>query len=393
MNSNAIFINDHIFYTSSDKDSYYTSGTLDSKVWERFTNHFGSLTVIGRGLIIDKSETSKHQLSSINNVTFDLFYNIKGGLDYFKYKNKIRYKLEYYIKNANYIIIRLPSIIGIYAAIICKKYKKKYLVEVVGNAFDSLWYYGSIISKIAAPISNCLTKKSILNSSAAVYVTETYLQKKYPTNSPSINASNVVLGPINEIILEKRLKQLDSTSIHHNFGMIGNIELSYKGFEVLFKALATKLPFNYKLYIIGGGKVCYINRLIQKYSLEDNIVLAGRINDRQKLMKILDSLTLYIQPSLTEGLPRSVIEAMSRACPIIASDAGGMPELIDKSKIYKAKSYIQLRNLIISTIGDKNELKKMSKENFYNSKKYQSSLTNSRRSEFFENIKNILYNP
>ena len=43
----------------------------------------------------------------------------------------------------------------------------------------------------------------------------------------------------------------------------------------------------------------------------------------------LDSVDIYIQPSLTEGMPRATLEAMSRGCPIISTSVGGLKTLID----------------------------------------------------------------
>ena len=50
-----------------------------------------------------------------------------------------------------------------------------------------------------------------------------------------------------------------------------------------------------------------------------------------KVFEWLDTIDLYVQPSLTEGMPRAAIEAMSRGCPVVVSDVGGLKNLVDKN--------------------------------------------------------------
>lgn len=377
------FINDHPFYVDDEKN-VYTSGTLSADVWNRFTDNFGNLTVIGRGIHLD-DEKHSHKLSSNKNVKFDLFFDIQGGIDYYKKRKDIITKLKPYILNSDYIVLRLPSNIGVLAADLCKKHNKKYFVEVVGCAFDSMWYFGNLQGKILAPYTAYINKKAIKKADAVVYVTKEYLQDRYPSTSPQINASNVVIEGFSDEVLKAHLNKLTLTD-SFKFGMIGNISLPYKGYEVLFKALSS-INIDFTLSIVGGGDNKWINELIKKYSLENNIKLIGRINEKQKIYEFLDSLDLYLQPSLTEGLPRSVIEAMSRACPIIASNAGGIPELINNDYIYTVKDHKKLSQLILSATKNKEELKKMSIENFKNSRNYEFEIINDKRYQFFKNIR------
>ena len=46
-------------------------------------------------------------------------------------------------------------------------------------------------------------------------------------------------------------------------------------------------------------------------------------------------MDIYIQPSLTEGLPRALLEAMGRGCPAIASQVGGISELLEASCLHR----------------------------------------------------------
>lgn len=384
-----VFINDHPFYVDKGQN-VFTSGTLTSDVWSRFTDNFGELTVIGRGVKLD-DESHNHKKADAENVLFDLFFEIKGGKDYFKYRKEIIKKLTPYIKQSEYIVLRLPSNIGVIAAGICRKYNKKYFVEVVGCAYDSMWFFGNLQGKALASITAANNRKAIRNADAAVYVTEKYLQNRYPNPNKQINASNVVIEMFDENVLNRHLEYLQTNSEIKKIGMIGNISLPYKGYEVLFQALKD-VKIKYELQIVGGGDPTWIKKLIEKFGLEKTIILKGRINGREEIYEFLDYLDLYVQPSLTEGLPRSVIEAMARACPIVASNAGGIPELISADFIYQVKDHKHLSRLINSTLSNTNILKKMSGENFIRSKEYSFDKINNRRYQFLQKIKKDIKN-
>lgn len=379
-----VFINDHSFYVN-EEGSVFTSGTLTSDVWSRFTDNFGNLTVIGRGLKID-DQTHTHKSADAPGVSFELFYDITGGADYFRYRKKIKKELLTYLLTADYIVLRMPSNIGIIAANICKEYQKKYFVEVVGSAFDSMWYFGNFQGKILAPILSAKTRIAIKNASAAIYVTQNYLQKNYPNYNNQINASNVVIEDFDDAVGTRHQHNLKQPKPIKKIGMIGNVALPYKGYEILIKALQN-IKVDFRLEIVGGGDPTWLSQLIKQYGLTDKIVLKGRMNARDKIYEFLDKLDLYLQPSFTEGLPRSVIEAMARGCPIIASNAGGIPELISPDYIYQVKDSKRLSQLIDKVLTDSNLLTEMSAENFRRSKEYTFANINKRRYQFLEEIK------
>src|SRR5690606_6210903 len=284
----------------------FTSGTLDSSVWSRFTDNFGELTVIARSRLIGKLEHS-HRSAQAQRVMFDLCIDIRGGYDYIKRRKYIEAKLLHYIAKSDFIIIRMPSSIGLIASRICVKLGKKYIVELVGSPFDSLWYYGGVITKIIAPFNSIKHRKAVGNASAVVYVTKSYLQDRYPNLNYCLNASNVVIEDFDESVLDQHIEFLTRAKTSSVLGMIGNIELPYKGYKYLFRALVDVIhPFEF--HIVGGGDPKWIRSLIKQYNLGDKIVLRGRINSREEMYAFLDSLDLYIQPSMTEGLPRGVIE-------------------------------------------------------------------------------------
>lgn len=86
----------------------------------------------------------------------------------------------------------------------------------------------------------------------------------------------------------------------------------------------------FHLTLIGIGPLKkQIIELVRNYKLENLISLIGWVKHKNIPNYMLKS-DLFILPSITEGLPISVIEAMSMKLPIIMTNVGGMPELANK---------------------------------------------------------------
>lgn len=96
--------------------------------------------------------------------------------------------------------------------------------------------------------------------------------------------------------------------------------------QIKFKVKNLKL----KVIIIGDGEDREkIQDKITSLDLRDTIYLAGFIQDAEKYLKGFD---IFALPSIKEGLPYTVMEAMAAGLPIIASDVGGIPDLIENGK-------------------------------------------------------------
>ena len=112
--------------------------------------------------------------------------------------------LDNAVKSADLIIIRLPSFIGNIAVDACKKNKKIFFVELVGCPWDALWNH-SLFGKLVAPYMYIKTKDNIKNAPFVQYVTNYFLQHRYPTTGKSIGCSDVKLLEAQEknIILQR----------------------------------------------------------------------------------------------------------------------------------------------------------------------------------------------
>ena len=126
--------------------------------------------------------------------------------------------------------------------------------------------------------------------------------------------------------------------------------------------------------------------LAKELNIRDKIEFCGVLPGGEPVFKWLDKMDLYIQPSFQEGLPRAVIEAMSRGCPIVGSSAGGIPELIDKSCVHKPGDYNGLADSIERIIMDNDYSMMLTEMNLNTSEKYKKSFLDEERNKFWNSF-------
>lgn len=116
-------------------------------------------------------------------------------------------------------------------------------------------------------------------------------------------------------------------------GTIANF-YSTKGLDYLIEAvniLKSNLNIqNCKFLIIGDGQQkTELESKIRNYKLENDLILTGHIPEAHKYMRAFD---FFVLPSVKEGLPWVILQAMTAKLPIIATRVGGLPEIIEDGK-------------------------------------------------------------
>ncbi|MDZ7697269.1 MAG: glycosyltransferase family 4 protein [Deltaproteobacteria bacterium] len=105
-----------------------------------------------------------------------------------------------------------------------------------------------------------------------------------------------------------------------------------KGLSHLIEAvsLARKRDCPARLLIIGeGSQEDELRMFARKEELEDHVLFAGFRSDVGRFFPAMDA---FVLPSLTEGTPMALLEAMAHGIPAIASAVGQIPEIIDSGK-------------------------------------------------------------
>lgn len=143
---------------------------------------------------------------------------------------------------------------------------------------------------------------------------------------------------------------------------VGRLE-KQKDHETLIKAMLkviSEYP-NVILKIYGEGSLREkLQELINEFGLEQNIYLEGL---SKNIEKCLEQADLFVFPSLYEGFPNALLEAMATGLPCIASNVSGNNDIIEANingKLFDARDTNMLSTLIIELLGDNKLRKKFS---------------------------------
>ncbi len=376
----------------------YTGGSYNKEVWNRYLDISENLTVIARKeLTIYDAEYAKRKFQPFNKnrINFIEVPNLTSSYSSFlsvKKRKNTNKLIEKKILENDCLIARLPSRVGYLAIKYAKKHNKPYFVEVVGCAWDALWNH-SLKGKILALKSYLAMKDAIKDAPYAIYVTNEFLQRRYPCKGKTIGCSDVLLPLTNNNVLAKRLYKIDTMDESKPIilGTIGAVNVIYKGQEYVIKAISklNKKGYNFEYHLIGGGDNSHLMKIAKKNNVVDKVKFLGSL-PHEKVFEYLDNIDIYIQPSKTEGLPRSLLEAMSRGCPAIGSDAGGIPELISSEFVFVRRNINDLEKKLMNM--DKAIMIEEATKNFNKAKEFDKDLLDERRNDFYkyfiERVKN-----
>lgn len=383
-----LYAHDHKFHIY--KDEFFSNGSFSTKALKRYTNVFDEVKFVSRQVKV-KEKPEKMTLANAERVEFVKVPDFKSIKTYYK-KKQAEDIIKKEVLKADYVIARTSSI-GFIAIKYAKKYNKPYLVEVVSCYWDALWNH-SLKGKVIAPYSFLKSKKIIREASHVVYVTNEFLQNRYPTNGKHTNCSNVALTEFDDKVLDRRLNKIESMQNNEKIviGTTAAVNVRYKGQQYIIQALGELKKqgidhFEYQL--VGGGNQAFLKSVSEKYDVLDQIKFLGTM-PHNKVFEWLETIDIYTQPSRQEGLPRALIEAMSKAVPAFGARTAGIPELLENQFIFSntRKNIDEIIEILKSF--DKETMINQSKRNFEESKKYDKNVIEERRREFFEEFRNSL---
>lgn len=113
-------------------------------------------------------------------------------------------------------------------------------------------------------------------------------------------------------------------------GTICNISRT-KGLQYLVEALVPICKsYNVKIIIAGDGLSRNdITQLVKKKGLSEKIIMPGYVHNVSDHLELFD---MYVMPSIFEGFPIALVEAISNSLPVIATDIDGCRETIENEK-------------------------------------------------------------
>ncbi len=173
---------------------------------------------------------------------------------------------------------------------------------------------------------------------AVVLVHQDMLRKKRKGILKRIKLHVVNNGiPVDELpLLAGETNNLDKAIIEfckggYTIGSIGRISTE-KGYRNLIQALGrlSKEVKDARVLIIGEGpERKALENMAKELGLFERVMMPGYRNDARDYLPYFN---VFVLPSLTEGLPITILEAMNVGIPIVSTRVGGVPDVLDYGK-------------------------------------------------------------
>lgn len=335
-----LFAVDHIFTATPDGAVYTTGGKFPYSAWESYLEVFNSVEVISRG--VKRDAAGNLARSDGRGVEFSFVPGSRGLRRIASIPEHIS-TVRSAVARADCVVARLPSETALMACAIAHSTGKPYLVELVACPWDALWHHGSLAMKAYAPVLAGFTRLATLQAPAVRYVTQSFLQGRYPTRGKEFVASNVML-----MRPGSPRKYVKSNPI--TFGTIGALHTKLKGIDVAMTALAEvrrrRPDANIEYRVLGEGDPEPFMRIASELGMADRVHFDGMRTPGDAVAEWLGTLDFYLQPSFQEGLPRALIEAMNTGLVSIGSTAGGIPELLPDNRVHAPGDSARLSQLM-----------------------------------------------
>ncbi len=150
----------------------------------------------------------------------------------------------------------------------------------------------------------------------------------------SVICSGIGLNKFKESLLSEKQNLKKELGIPGNSLIVGTAGrlVPVKGPEFLIKAakyIISEYPDTYFIFTGDGPLEQDLKRKALEMGISENIIFLGWRNDVAKIISIYD---IFVLPSLNEGMGRVLVEAMALGKPIVASNIGGIPDLVIHGK-------------------------------------------------------------
>jgi len=278
---------------------------------------------------------------------------------------------EIYQFRAEVIIAQYAYFCGMIGAIAAKLSRKPFIVRAVGS--DLRVHSQSLMGRIAVLLT-------LRMASGVICVSKDLenMAQRLGAKSTVVIPSPLMLPSYNETNVRKKDRRIVSVARL----------VPIKGMSFLIRAMVHVKDGS--LVIIGDGPERRKLELLSRHlELSDRVFFTGWISDRSRISDHLKQAKVFALPSLSEGQPRVLVEAMACGLPVVATNVGGIPEIVVDGVngfLVPPRDEKALAKAIEKALSDADFQKNASAENRKVAKKFLLSIIGQRAYEYLKEI-------
>ena len=385
-----IILENHFLQDSTGK--VWCERVVDYNYLKRYLEVFGGIIVCGRCRNIREVDKSKVLKISGDGVEFLPLPDFKGSGGFLKNYHRIQESINEALDQVDCVIMRAPTHLAMAAYPVIVKRNIPFALEFMMAANRMIEGMG-LLKYIINPVINYQFKRICRKADGVSYVTARILQEKYPCRA--------ILDPGNKNFFTANYSSIDlSNSFYcersvaptkNNCRLIhvGYMDSGRKGQDIAI--LATKelrqIGYNVDLSLVGDGdKRKDFEELAKVQGIEKYVHFCGGVKNKKELADILRQADIFVFPTISEGLPRVVIEAMANSLVCLATPVDGIPELLSEDFLVEREPRAYARKIEYLLVHPE-VVANGSKDNYEKSLEYRKELIDRRRQMFYNELK------
>lgn len=369
-------------------NSVYTDLAFAYDYWREYLEVFDKVVVVAR---VKKSGQKPDGMLRADGerVRFFDIADYHGGRSFVRNAPKVLQQALNATKQADHYLLRAGNI-GAMVWFWLMLRRKSYAMECMGQVKEALVTERpkTLMYTLISNIGHSVCKAQVRFACCVSY-TSNFLRRTYPhSKGREFVFSGVRLS--DDIITSAR-PEVFFKQRPFKFVSVGRVELQ-KGHIWLVEAAAelakqVNLP-EWTLDIVGpGSQVSILRERVRELGLDKVIRVVGGLRWGPDLFAYLDNSHLFVLPSLTEGMPRALIEGMARGITAIGSNTGGVPELLSTDDLVETGDVTGLADKMAKCMTDPVRLARMSERNFKRAQGFRIELTKAKKLAFWKYIR------
>src|SRR5271166_4013373 len=326
-----IIITSEYRFSLAPDGSVWTNVAYGYPFWARYLSAFDSVRIVARAKV-DPAISESYKAVTGPAVEFWPLPFYLGPEQFLLRRREICKSLLTAVGPGDALLCRVGSRLADELLPSFWKEDRPYGLEVVGDPYEAMGPH--TIRHPLRPLFRTLAARSLrrqcARAVAVAYVTRERLQKRYPCPAHSVGVSDV--GPLDfrsnpkvfttsySSVSCEDTQFVDRARFYHDrerprILFVGSLAQMYKGADILIKAVKHLLPaIAPAVAVVGDGKHrAELEDLCRELNVSECVTFLGELPSGQAVRDQMDRATLFVMPSRAEGLPRAMIEAMTRA--------------------------------------------------------------------------------
>ena len=386
-------------YYQTPNGTVYADSVFDYNFYKRYLSVFDHVFAVVRVNKIDETPIGKKKASG-DGISFITLPNYKGPYEYALHYGEIIKIVNKTCKDDSFpcAIFRLPSST---ANVFCKRFSKTgkpFAVEIVIDPWENfgpreegnklvLWWARRSWTKVV--------RDMCLKANGASYVTEKYLQEKYPPRA-SLDCNGFVGSYSSVELADNSYGEAKLWGENQKIFWLSHVANYFatkgKGHLTVINTVKIVREHGYDLrvkFIGDGPKRKEFEDYAASLGLSDYVLFLGRLPNGDEVRKTISDTDIFILPTLAEGLPRALLEAMSIGLPCLSSPVCGIPEVLESEFLFDFEDSKGFAMGVEKLIRNPRLMENISMANLQISKKYSSSILQERRASFYRKLRII----